>query len=217
MRQAGNLKLRNCFYHADVTDALIRQPVSDKTVPFKNHSVRDGYTLFAVDYDLGGSGKAYADKDSANYRLSTGSFTNWNQGWSYRNDGIDIEPCTDSVTNGYNVGWVEPGEWLQYTFNVAAEGIYSLKFRTSSPQNTGLIKLALNGNPVLSTVSIMNSGDFKSWTYSDAGTILLKKGKNTLRVAAETGGFNLNYIAFKGPLADKTSNPVKQKTGSGGN
>ena len=37
---------------------------------------------------------------------------NGNERHSYRNDGVDIESCTDSLTNGFNVGWIEDGEWI---------------------------------------------------------------------------------------------------------
>jgi hypothetical protein len=30
----------------------------------------------------------------------------------------DIETCSDFLSNGFNVGWIENGEWLKYTINV---------------------------------------------------------------------------------------------------
>ena len=35
----------------------------------------------------------------------------YNDGWSYRNDGVDVEKNTNSNGYPYNVGWTETGEW----------------------------------------------------------------------------------------------------------
>ena len=50
-------------------------------------------TVFAPDYDLGRAGMAYVDEVDATYHVSNGSFTAWNNGWTGRNDGVDIESC----------------------------------------------------------------------------------------------------------------------------
>ena len=49
--------------------------------------------MFAPDYDLGRAGVAYVDEVDATYHVSNGSFTAWNNGWTGRNDGVDIESC----------------------------------------------------------------------------------------------------------------------------
>ena len=64
----------------------------------------------AENFDTGGEGVAYHDTDAAN------------SGGQYRpSEGVDIETTTDAG-GGSNVGWVNGGEWLEYTVNVAAGG-----------------------------------------------------------------------------------------------
>ena len=70
--------------------------------------------VYAADYDLGRWGYAYHDKDSANYWVTTGKRIAPNRGGEYRNDGVDIEQCRDSLTNGFAVGYTESGEWMRY-------------------------------------------------------------------------------------------------------
>ncbi|NJK87802.1 MAG: cellulase family glycosylhydrolase, partial [Bacteroidales bacterium] len=102
---AENHKIENCTFQRDVVDAMIRQPHSYETLPYSLHT--PGNPIFAVEYDLGRNNSAYSDEDTANYHLSeNGSYTNWNQGWSFRNDGVDIEnvpiriPAMDLMLGG---------------------------------------------------------------------------------------------------------------------
>src|SRR6478736_4985807 len=112
MELANNLKLENCIYHKDVIDAMFRQTRSNETIPFKKHLAKSGEKILAVDYDLGRNGFAYFDKDTANYWVANGGkHTSWNQGRTYRNDGVDISQENDQVF----VEHFESGEWLQYT------------------------------------------------------------------------------------------------------
>ncbi len=96
------------MFTPEVVDAMTRQ-VTDKDVkPFKNNLVEPNAIVFAADYDIGRSGTAYHDKDSADYWVDTQKRTPWNSGYQYRNDGVDIQSCKDEVSNGYSVGWIEP-------------------------------------------------------------------------------------------------------------
>ena len=43
------------------------------------------------------------------------------------NEAVAIEPLDDK--QGYNVGWVEKGEWLQYEISLDRGGRYDFVFR----------------------------------------------------------------------------------------
>ena len=49
------------------------------------------YQVIFSQYDIGAQGIAYFDYDIADYRNTGPDFKPWNLGWSYRNDGVDIE------------------------------------------------------------------------------------------------------------------------------
>ncbi|MCB0582429.1 MAG: hypothetical protein KDD10_24335, partial [Phaeodactylibacter sp.] len=95
MELAENLRLENCTYHTDVIDAMFRQVRSEETAPYRVQAIPG--VVYATDFDMGAVGTAYYDTDVATYHVSTGNYTAWNAGWSYRNDGVDIEPSLDEV------------------------------------------------------------------------------------------------------------------------
>ncbi|MHC2993751.1 glycosyl hydrolase family 5 [Pontibacter sp. HJ8] len=194
MQLAENTKLENCSYHKDVIDAMFRQVQTNEVKPFKKHTLTGKATIFAVDYDLGRNGIAYFDQDTANYYISTGGErTAWNHGRTYRNDGVDILPIKDEVTNGYGIGWTQAGEWLQYTLQVQKAGTYSLGLRIAS-ENPGSVSLQANGAAIPGTIAIPATGSSTNWQTIGKTGVRLKKGQNTLRVQVEKGGFDLNYI-----------------------
>ena len=62
----------------------------------------------AEDYDVGANGGTYYDA------------TGGNSGGAYRNDDVDIEGGLGA--NGHNVGWIDAGEWLEFSVNVTTSG-----------------------------------------------------------------------------------------------
>jgi aryl-phospho-beta-D-glucosidase BglC (GH1 family) len=193
---AENYKIKNTVFHKDYIDALFRQVKTEETLPFKAHRLNVGEPLviFAVDYDMGHSGKAYHDKDSANYRTSTQISVPWNSGNHYRNDGVDIVECFDDLSNGYCVSDMEKGEWLQYTIDVEDVGNYIFAIRTTRAAETGQLHVTVNGENRGGIV--VPIGSTQEWIELRLGNTILKPGKNTLRLYIDKGGFRLNYIRF---------------------
>ena len=75
-------------------------------------------TVQAANYDTGGQGVAY------NVTSANGSAN------GYRSDGVDLETTADTQdTTGaggaYDMGWTTPGQWFNYTVNVATAGTYT--------------------------------------------------------------------------------------------
>lgn len=114
MELADHSRIEKTIIHRDVIDAMIRQPFTAETLPFKGNKIRNQTVIQAVDYDLGISGAAYSDKDTADYHVSTGKTTAGNRGRAYRNDGVDIGRNINAP-DSYYVNHFETGEWLQYT------------------------------------------------------------------------------------------------------
>jgi endoglucanase len=201
MQLADAVKIQNTKYKKDVVDAMFRQVNSNATLPFKSNTIKGTTTIYASDYDLGRSGYAYHDKDSANYRVSTGKNTPWNSGYSYRNDGVDIEPCKDTQSNGFNVFNTMPGEWLQYTVNVSKASDYRLNFRVASKDAVGSFQVILN-NTAVGTVSVPATGDTQNWATVTLPKLTLRKGNNVIRIKIINGGFGLHYMQLQ-PANDK--------------
>lgn len=189
-----NVKYENCEYHKDVTDAMIRQTQSNATIPFKNHQIPD--RIFAIDYDLGSNEYAYYDSDIADYHVSTGNYTSWNNGWSYRNDGVDVQKISDNKGANYVVGWIEDGEWLKYTVNVLASGIYNITLRTASPYETGRISIYMDEESVSNLIQIPSTGSWENFTTISIGEFEFKNGIHELKLYFDKGSFNLSQLKF---------------------
>lgn len=197
---AENHKLENCTFQKDVVDALIRQPHNTETIPFKIY--KTGEPIFAVDYNLGRNGFAYFDNDTSDFHGSTNTFTNWNQGWSYRNDGVDIEACTDTAANnGYGVGWSGNGEWMEYTVNVDSTAAYTFSVRSASGSSGSKIRLEANGVSVSSQLSLPGTSGWQRWQTTNFQGVILEKGENKIRFIFDQGGSNLNYFQFLSPVS----------------
>lgn len=208
MQFTEDIKLENNIYHKDVVDAMIRQPHSMETIPFKDHiiSSTSNTIIYATDYDLGRAGIAYHDAESANTTGNAGGLA-WNQGYSYRNDGVDIEACEDEETNGYNVGWTETGEWIQYTVTVEEEGVYTIGIRTASSGSAGKVSLSSNGYKITESIALPNTGGYQVWETTTVEDVYLKSGQNVLRINMDVGGFNLNYLEFSKQASPASEQP----------
>ena len=196
MQLTEDIKITNTIYHKDVVDAMFRQVNSTVTIPFKDNRITGNTILYAADYDLGRSGYAYHDKDSANYRVSTGKNIPWNSGYVYRSNGVDIEVCKDSLTNGFNVYNTMPGEWLQYTIQVQKAGQYAIGFRTAAKDSVGSFQVIAN-NSIAGTVNVPVTGDAQKWSTQMLSKVQLKAGINTIRLKIINGNIGLNYIQFQ--------------------
>jgi hypothetical protein len=195
---AENHRLENCSFQKDVVDALIRQPFSTACIPYKVY--KTGEPVFAVDYNLGRNRLAYFDNDTSDFHGSTDIFINWNQGWSYRNDGVDIEACTDtSANNGYNVGWITANEWMEYTVDVDSTAAYKLTFRSASGSSGSKVRVLANGVNVTPAVSLAGTSGWQRWQTSTVNDVILQKGRNLVRLMFDQGGSNLNYFMFSDP------------------
>jgi endoglucanase len=184
---AENLKLENCIYHKDVTDAMFRQVSTEETRPFKKHVVKKGLAIASVDYDLGRNGFAYFDNDTANYWVS-GMASVGNRGHTYRNDGVDIA----RQGNTFYVDSLESGEWLQYSVISRAQKFYRISLQVSSPA-AGRVQVMMNNRPYEIPVPVTHG----SWEWVLAGKVQLRKGVNVIRVKAIDGGFDFQALKFE--------------------
>lgn len=191
MAQADQLLIENCVYQKDVVDALIRQPNNTNTIPYSSNVVPG--VVFATEYDLGQILYAYNDIDFEN---TGGSNTTWNNGWKFRNDGVDIESCSDFSSNGFNVGWTNTGEWLQYTINVQQSGIYDININLSAPATGGKIILSLDGQFVTPVLDVPATGGWQNWQYLTANDIYLSAGTHKFQTRFFFGGYNFSYLDF---------------------
>ncbi len=199
MEWSDHHRIQNCVVQRDVIDAMIRQPHTLETIPFKVYHPSEAIPF--VNYDLGRNSYAYSDTDTANYSQNTGVYVNWNQGWEYRNDGVDIEKCADADPSniGYDVGWTADGEWMQYTVDADSAAAYQVKVRSACNGTPGIIHLAIDGIDVSSAQSLVNTSGWQIWSTSVLNNIIFPAGRHKVRVISDKGGSNLGYFQFVNP------------------
>jgi endoglucanase len=192
-----DLKIENNNIHRDVIDAMFRQITSTETKPFKKHHIPG--VIQACDYDLGRHNKAYYDVDSATYHVNTGTYTAWNTGWAYRNDGVDIQKSsdTDPTSNGFNIGWTNDKEWLQYTVTVDTSAAYTVKVRYAVANSTSRIRLSVNGKDITEAINLPSTGSNSTWSTFTIPDVILEKGTQKIRLHFDKGGANVGYLAFE--------------------
>ena len=115
-----------------------------------------------------------------------------NQGGGYRNRSVDIEPTSD-IGGGFNVGWIESGEWLTYNVVIPYDGNYQVVGRVASDIDSDhSLDISINGQAT--TLSFGDTGGWQSWTDVMGDDLYLTAGTHELRLDMGSSGFNVNYV-----------------------
>jgi len=191
-----DLLLENNTFYKDVVDAYIRQPQNNTSIPYTDHTIPG--LVYLSDYDLGTNGVAYYDQDVANYSQSTDQYEAWNRGWSYRNDGVDIQENLDETnSNGLHISFIENDEWINYTIDVQQSGFYNIDLRYATPQSGGQIKYLINDNDVSEQITLSNTGGWTYFTNHSTSNIYIEEGIQTFKILViGTISFNMSSLNF---------------------
>jgi len=194
MQLAEDSHISNNRFQKDVVDAMIRQVNSNETLPFNGQNNIPGI-LYASDYDLGAMNYAYSDSDYATYHINTDNFQAWNQGWQYRNDGVDIENSSDTDGNGFQVGFTSEDEWLIFSVEIQESGFYNVVTRYAST-SSGIFSMELDGIPIVDNIILYNTGSYSNFVNKLTQGIYLPEGTFKLKMKMVTGGYNLSTVNF---------------------
>lgn len=197
--QATNLDLGVHSFYAKVFQNEKFNPTNSVLVTVGDQEPYSGTpseipgTIEAGHYDTyeGGKGQniAYLDLSPANvgdYRM---------------NESVDV---VFFATEGPTVGWIDAGEWLEYTVNVAQSGLYSFAFRYASgnANGGGPFRLELDGQSISGNITVPSSSSWTTWATKTVTDIPLTVGQHILKVIFSSGEFNLGRMTFArtGPL-----------------
>src|SRR5262245_20267205 len=154
--------------------------LSAATTPYLGTPVAIPGQINAENFDNGGEGVAYHDTTAGN------------SGGQYRNTNVDIESSSEGA---YDVGWTAPGEWLNYTANVAAAGSYLVQLRVASPGGAAMHVGFNTASSVWQTVSIPATGGWQNWTTVSL-TVNLGAGVQQMTLRFDTGGMNFESASI---------------------
>ena len=137
----------------------------------------------AENFDAGYNGQSYSDADAGN------------NGGEYRSTDVDIE---STAGGGFNVGWIEQDEWLEYSVDVQTGGTYELAARVASESTGGAFRIERDGTDLTGPIGVPVTGGWQSWT-TVTGTLDLAAGEQIIRFTNLGGpdeGFNIDDFVF---------------------
>ncbi len=218
MQLTTDLRIENNIFQKDVIDAMFRQVTDHSAQPYRDHIIPG--TIHLSDYDLGRHNVAYSDRDTATNHVSAGTYTAWNNGWVYRNDGVDIEASSDSdpKSNGYNVGWTADGEWLQYTVTVDSSASYKVILRYAAAGSASVIQLSADLTEKTPMIALPSTGGNQVWKDHVIENVIMYKGLNRIRLHFVKGGANVSTMHFslQNKIADVTFQALSGTTSMDG-
>ncbi|NLR90799.1 cellulase family glycosylhydrolase [Flammeovirga agarivorans] len=170
----------------DESDTLYSYPqkisiLPSERTPYKKVINLPG-SIEAEDYDIGGQGFTYFEKDEIN------------QGGAYRDEGVDIEENAE----GFHVGYAEDGEWLEYSVDVQESGIYKLTAHLASAEGGG--KLSIYSKNDKTNKLEFNASNTGGWNVFEEveGFLSLSEGAQVIRLLIEsTPAYNIDKVDFE--------------------
>ena len=154
--------------------------------------IKHDIDIEAEDYDLGGEGIAYHDRESTNYGTAK----------DYREaGGVDLSR-SEYVSSGVVVSRVRPDEWLNYTFTVNKAHAYYLGIYASNPSySNAAIHAYLDDSLIVEDLAITTTGNWNFYGISESpNTIVLDSGLHTLRIYIKQADFNFDKIILRKDL-----------------
>lgn len=138
-------------------------------------------TIEAEEYDFGGQGVSYNDKDSQN------------RGEAFRNDGVDIYKNATGFVIGYN----QNGEWYNYAVDVKETSKYTVTFNAATDNDNASFQLLIDGQEVTGEISVPNTGSFSKYNTFKIRTKEIPAGDHTLQLKVINDWFDIDYMSFE--------------------
>ncbi|MCF0220812.1 MAG: carbohydrate-binding protein, partial [Fibrobacter sp.] len=174
-------------------------------------------TIQMENFDVPGTGRggdvdSYYDNDSENHSCTdTGKEAECSD---YRDGtGVDIyKKSGDKLV----VGYINEGEWLEYTVNVAETGTYTMYAAVASDGGSSF-KLSIDGEDITTDIAVpankKNEDDAQN--FDDYGKVSanvnLTKGEHILRFTATADWFDIDFINFVAGKDAPDDNPLGDK------
>ena len=185
----------SCDINIGLVRALVDSSFSYVSKPFS--SFKPPGQLPAINYDTGNNGVAYYDNQSVDPNKFSPETKSWNNGWIYRNDGVDIGVSNAGIEESYYVGWIEDGEWMIYTLDPDKPTNQKVSLEVASYINGCEVTVEFDSSYFFHKVQLPNTNGWDNgWRTITIGNVSLS-GKTKMKIKAETGGFNLKSIIFQ--------------------
>ena len=137
---------------------------------------------------------SYQDEIAQNVSYFDNTQTNFG---TYRLDQyVDVEYFGES--EGPTLGWIESGEWVEYTIYVEEPGYYDLEYRYASDNSNGggPFYFEIDGNRISDNFYVSSTGGWYNWMSQTVSNIEFNAGQHILKLVFTEGQFNLGKMNF---------------------
>lgn len=184
--KSGNFKF-DYWYMESTAQAVPQEPFNGKAfaIPGK---------IQAEEFDKPGKGRgnqSFNDKDAENHGDS-----------DMRKDDASAVDLYKKSGDRVVVGYIQEGEWLEYTIDVAEKGDYTM-FAAVASDGGSKFKLSLDGDDITSDIEVPAAKkeegaeqNFDDYSKVQAN-VTLPAGKHILRFTATADWFDVDYFNFE--------------------
>ena len=117
------------------------------------------------------------------------------QAEDFVDSGGDIaDEDTSDDGGGKNMGWIDAGDWMEYSLQINVAGNYQFDYRLASANgSTPGYKILLDGQWI-DQIEIPRTYGWQNWLTVSGRVVSLDAGQYTLRIEAESSGANFNWF-----------------------
>lgn len=114
----------------------------------------------------------------------------------FADNGTKLEKTADTL-GGYNLSWIEPGDWMEYNINVMQAGSYNFVFRAATERKDGIIQIIDEKGNILGSAAIGNTRSWQNWKNFSSSKIQLPSGKQKIKLNIVGDRVSLNWFEVK--------------------
>ena len=195
MSMANAILFDSCNVNLGLSRALTDSSFDKLSKPYRPFSPPG--ILPAANYDTGNNNVSYYDTQAEDPNKFSVDTKPWNNGWTFRNDGVDIGKSTIDIKEGYYVGWIENEEWMLYTIQPKQPGNFTVSVEVASFVNGSKVSVSFDSTYSFENIQLPNTNGWNNgWRVVQIGNISLSE-KAKMKIKANNGGFNLRNIIFE--------------------
>ena len=195
MSMANSLHFDSCKVNEDLIRALVDPTYN--SIPISYSNFYPPGLLPAIDYDSGNNSVSYFDNWVEDPNKFSPETKSWNNGWSYRNDGVDIGSTIINNQINYYVGWIEDSEWMRYTIKPEEPGNYKMMVEIASYINGSSLSVEFDSGMNAGPINLPNTNGWSNgWRIVNIGNVAISD-ETSFKILADVGGFNIKNIIFE--------------------
>ncbi len=100
------------------------------------------------------------------------------------------------IRKSFNVGWLQPGEWLRYDVQCEKTGTYDIRFRMATPKEGKKFMMEINDEDVTGVLTAPTTAGWNSYKILTCKNIKLKAGDLVIRFIALDNEINFDWFSI---------------------